>query len=246
MKAKFGILLLLLIVACSKEDDPSPAGPTLDCTLLVVKYYENGGLSATEGFTYLPNGLVERADRIVDGDTYTELYTYGLNNLPDSVVRYKNSVTLQSVMKAVYDTQDRMIRFEEIFDLAEGYKHVYSYNSDNQLQSMVTTIYAPDPDIISTSHYLYPATTSRNYSRESVITSDGDDYTVTYTYDEKTNPWSLLLNFFPLTTTNNITKAVYQGTISGSATYTVAYNDQGLPTSITLSDTKLEFTYDCK
>jgi YD repeat-containing protein len=220
-------LLLVLFVRCS---DSSPVPPTCQLT----KDTFTGSISYERNFTY-GGGLLKSmtySSTTVPSTNYVSTFYYGGDSRLDSILSsVAGSATSISVY--TYDTNGRLSSIAS----NSGDTTNFEYNSHGQLIRRLFDRYPTDYVV----EYIYPNTSTGNYSETVQTNSGGIQITSTYTYDDNSNPlYNLAVwadDYFTYTP-NNIVQI--ESNISGSiqtTLYTYTYDEKGYPLTRTQAST---------
>lgn len=221
------VLVLFLIAGCSGKD-PAP----------VVCYLSTHAYSGTTE-TYAYNDKNQVISITESGaPTLTITYTYDANgdlktgSFSDGTSANYTFDSNHQLIQQEYEPGDNVVTF--------------AYNSSGQHISTIYTGPGCSGTCTTTWNYTYPDTTTHNASLLTVTNGPSTE-TYAYLYDDKVNPFKLVL-YASTGSDNNITQVIFSNNGSPVTTsYTYEYNDRGYPTKKTSSDGSTEtFTYVCK
>lgn len=229
------LMVLYLLAGCLKKKDPAP----VICYLTAFSQIA-GTNSYYETYIYDDQNRVIMITALTSGSSPEVYeYTYGPDgNLAEA--NFGGGVTATYT----FDGQNRLILRTVS---PSGATTTYTYNAAGQNTVRNYT----DPTCSSCGYtytYLYPNTSSHNYSQLQGTLGSGTIFTVTFEYDDHPNPYKNLL-YSSTGTTNNVTKEVFTSSTVGptTTTTTYTYNDRGYPLSATTSSgNSRTYMYDCK
>ncbi len=182
MKLKHILLFTSCITffACSTESSTSEEEETNDSTLLKKIVYDIGTADEyTETLNYNGNKLTS-----VDyGDNSKNVYTYDDDNylVKDE---YFNEGTLEASVALEYNSDDNIASYTETFFESSGlsdrqYKKMFTYNNDGTVTNEVYINY-------SNSGFELSRTETIILDGGNIVEiSDGEGYSISYTYDDK-------------------------------------------------------------
>jgi len=261
-------IIVLVIAACQKNNEPN--------ILMQQNYYVNNiyrDFDSTEIF--YTSGKVNKKifrDKYVSDKNITVDYYYHAEQL-DSTVHYSATFNYQKTFIFTYNSKN-LIRIHS--NDKDSTNYIFKYDSGNQVteQSFSGYIYGNHGEVVYSEYLFKFRFISGNIVKceEFFRASPESDYsatdTITYTYDNEKNPFSIFIDpavsYFPFSgknfcywNKNNIVKEEHTAGYPNSeySEYVYNYNSSGYPVSVlkkynngwghlTTSNTK--YTYICE
>lgn len=244
------LLFTVLVIGCKKTSDTV----TVFCYMTTVATTSTSGTLTSDAVFYNSSNKVTTVTSVTGTSVSTNTYSYDSKGNIITLVITGTGITSTLTYTYTYDVNNNLTQRDITTGTTLTSRTTYVYNATSQLTSVSTVSYSGTPPVPSTpsvTTYIYPNTTTKNWSK--VTFASGS--TSLYEYDNKTNPYKKIF-FTSREPDNNITKEIF--TSSGTTpttttyTYTYQYNSNGYPTSrvTTTSGTSTSstttFTYQCK
>jgi hypothetical protein len=241
MKKLFCFLAItsLALTSCSSSDD----GGSSSGTVLLKKTIENGpDGNITSIATY--NGT--KLDKITATGGYVIDFTYTGNLITQ--VDYKLGTEVSQTEKYTYDGSNRMASYVRLeLDVEWGPKEVYVYNGDG---TVTVNSYSGDLDSQTNGPSVATISFLANGEVDEITSDDG---TISYTYDNKNNPFMNVTGYSKVAFSDMATDGILHNvtlehsTTDSDLTRVYTYNEDGFPTNAVESydgdDTTTEFFY---
>ncbi len=225
-KLLFGMsALVLLFASCNGNDDE---GSNNGGTVLLRKTIENGP-DGQYISTATYNGT--KLNKITTSDGGSIEFTYTGENITKSV--WKSDGDIEQEEQYTYDSNGRLATHVTLdFDFQDGWKEVFTYNSDN-----VVSVQTFSGDLTS------QTTPSDSYT---VTFTNGEvsqivrgTTTTTYTYDDKNSPFKNVTGYSKISFVDGGASGIMHNILSetssagGGSVYTYTYNSGNYPTQAT-------------
>jgi len=250
----FGILTLVLISSCSKDDNTESETSDTNSVLLKKVVSKYGTNELTSVFTYNGNKLT--TVNYSDGDSYSFTYTGDLI----TKIEYFEKNVLSEKDLYTYDSQGNLVT-EIRIEGSYGHRTEYIRNSDGTISYNGYYGDVTSQKTFSTKGKLYFSNGEiiKNESSDTAGSSTYEDV-VTYSYDTKNNPYKNITGFDKIAIsesfndlfddlesgiTHNLLKEEWTSfnKLEDTTTCTYIYDSNGFPKTSIVDGTSFQYFY---